>query len=195
MLIFLFVICLVSGCSKKTPYEYKGIELLENGNMEEKESDERPRGWWYNRGTNVNDVDPDSKQTTLTYDLTDPNNKCLKINGVTDSKNFAFWAQTISNNIPVGKKVKLKIRVKTENLTGTGAAIAIRCDDAVKPTGSAEQFTTTQKRIPIVDSSDKYYSIELNERIRADIKSITVYLLFLGNTSGTVYFDDASLIY
>lgn len=37
------------------------------------------------------------------------------------------------------------------------------------------------------------YSLELDEPVGVDMTSITVYLLLLPDTSGTVYFDDASL--
>mgnify|MGYP002410551778 FL=1 len=189
MLIFILIICLVSGCSKKGPYVYKGVELLKNGNMEEKDSDERPRGWGYGGTKGFSEF----LNFTYTIDPTDENNNCLKIDGATDAESFAYWHQTISTNVPIGKKVKLKVKIKTDNLTGTGAAIAIRCDN----NSGLAQFTSTAGRISIVGSTDwKYYSIELNERVRADIKSITVYLLFTsGNTTGTIYFDDASLIY
>ena len=188
-LISIMVISLMSGCGKKEPYVYAGVELLENGNMEEGEpGDPLPSGWgkWGQGAT-------EEQLGHITY-ITDSedDNSYIKIDTITKENNFIYAYQSIENNIPKGKKLKLTVKIKTENLTGGGAAIAIRCN--VK--GKAAQFVSTQWKIPIEGTKDwTTYTVELNERVRSDIESITAFLLFTSDTSGTVYFDDASLIY
>ena len=186
-LISIMVISLMSGCGKKEPYVYAGVELLENGNMEEDPKTSFPSGWGKG-GT------PEEGQLNhITY-ITDSedDNSYIKIDTITKENNFIYAYQSIENNIPKGKKLKLTVKIKTENLTGGGAAIAIRCN--VK--GKAAQFVSTQWKIPIEGTKDwTTYTVELNEKVRSDIESITAFLLFTSDTSGTVYFDDASLIY
>lgn len=181
-ILFFVVISLLSGCGKKEPYVYEGVELLENGNLEEEDPKSKlPKGW-----LEIDDI---------SY-ITDPENgnKYIKIESKMQKKNTIYVFQDISENIPYGKKLKYTVKIKTENLEGQGAAIAIRCDD--DQSGRAAQFETTEGKIDIKGTSDwKYYTVELNERVRPDIKEITVYVLFLSNTTGTLYFDDASLIY
>src|SRR6185436_3602573 len=100
--------------------------------------------------------------------------------------------QTMTAIIPHGKNITLKAKIKG-NLTGIGASIAIRGDIESPADGGAEQFATTQDQTPITGSSDwQDYSVTL-VNINSNIKTITVYLLLLPNTTGEVYFDDLSL--
>ncbi|MCP5062295.1 MAG: hypothetical protein GY936_07525, partial [Ignavibacteriae bacterium] len=83
--------------------------------------------------------------------------------------------------------------VKSENISGEGIAIAIRCDDTITPRNVAELFSTTQNNVKIEGTFDwSTYSVSM-DTIPEDIKSITIYLIYLRNTSGTVYFDDINL--
>ncbi len=190
MLIFLFVMCLVSGCGKEGGVR-EGVELLKNGNMEEGTIDEisgeQPRYWYFNKGDPLSEI-------KYTIDPTNGSNKCIKM-VATAHDGLLMAYQKVTNYIPIGKKVKLTVRIKTENLVGQGASIVIRCDDTVNREGEPEQFATTQSITTIEGTKEwTYYSLELGERIKSTIKSITVFLLVLPDTSGTVYFDNASLI-
>ena len=184
-LISIMVISLMSGCGKKEPYVYAGVELLENGNMEEDPKTSFPSGWGKG-GT------PEEGQLNhITY-ITDSedDNSYIKIDTITKENNFIYAYQSIENNIPKGKKLKLTVKIKTENLTGGGAALFLRCDDS----SGVVQFAATEHSIEIKGTKDwTTYTLELNERVRSDIESIIVFLLFTSDTSGTVYFDDASL--
>lgn len=52
---------------------------------------------------------------------------------------------------------------------------------------------STQGEVPITGLKDwTEYRVTLNE-VPSRIESLTVYLLFLPNTTGTVYFDEVSL--
>ena len=69
----------------------------------------------------------------------------------------------------------------------------IRGDDTYQPSGSAEAFATTQGEIPITGVQDwTEYSVTLGS-VPSQAKSLTVYLVFLPQTTGTVAFDAASL--
>ena len=86
------------------------------------------------------------------------------------------------------------MRIKTKNLIGEGAAIAIRCDDDTLGPGEPEQFYTTENKINITGTKDwESYSIEMDEAVETNITSIRIFMMFLPNTSGTVYFDYVSL--
>ena len=95
------------------------------------------------------------------------------------------------------EKIKLTVNIKTENLEGPGVAIALRCDGPeVNGQIQFSQFVTSQGTIPIKGTKDwTKYTVELDQKVRPGIETINVYFLYLEDTSGTVYFDDASLIY
>jgi hypothetical protein len=84
------------------------------------------------------------------------------------------------------------VKIKSK-LEGTGASIAIRGDDTFPPSGSAEQFVTTQAITPISGTfAWTEYTIKLDD-VETATRSLTVYLMILPNTTGEAYFDDVSL--
>jgi hypothetical protein len=112
-------------------------------------------------------------------------------NRASDSE-FGFWAQTIFAEDLIGGSATLRARVKTD-LVGQGVSLVIRGDDTLVPSGSAEAFISTQNRIAITGVQDwTEYSITMNW-VPWGMKSITVYLVFLPETTGTVFFDAVSL--
>jgi len=107
-------------------------------------------------------------------------------------EDFGFWAQTLFAEDFRGGPATLKVRIKT-NLSGQGVSIVIRADDTYQPSGSAEAFATTEGKIPITGVQDwTEYSVTLGS-VPSQAKSLTVYLVFLPETTGTVAFDAASL--
>ncbi len=117
----------------------------------------------------------------------------VKIGSVDSGDNFAIWAQTITASELIGKKISLNVYIKGVNLTGSGIYIAIRGDDTLLPSGSAESFATTQGNENISGNFDwKMYSVTLN-KVPDNTKSLTFYLIYGSKTSGTAYFDDVSL--
>lgn len=174
---------LLSGCSDD---EVPPNQLITNSNVETGSAS--PNGWWFFTGQDKYDVTwSDQESFSGSRSLT-------IFTQTADSTNFAFWAQTISTNLPTGKGVTLSAKVKS-NLVGEGISIVIRGDDTVQPAGRAEQFVTTQENSPISGVFDwADYSVKLGT-VEASTQSLTIYLIFLGNTTGEVYFDDISLTY
>lgn len=102
--------------------------------------------------------------------------------------------QTLNTDIPTGKSLTLRVRIKGQ-LEGDGVSIAIRGDDTSNISGVGEQFATTQGPSPISGTFNwTEYGLNL-DTIEPNIKSLTVYLIYLPNTTGTVYFDDVSLVF
>ena len=86
------------------------------------------------------------------------------------------------------------MNIKSVNLDGQGVYIAIRGDDTAPPSGSAEAFATTQGNEQISGTFDwKKFDVTL-DKVPSDIKSLTFYLIYGTKTSGSVFFDDVSLI-
>jgi hypothetical protein len=81
-------------------------------------------------------------------------------------------------------------------LSGPGVSLAIRGDDTTSLNGSgAEQFSATEGKISISGTFDwKEYQVKM-VNVKADIKSLTVFLIYMPGTQGEVYFDDVSLTY
>ena len=106
---------------------------------------------------------------------------------------FGFWAQVIRADDYVGGDLTLSVSVMLDGVGGEGVAIAIRTDDTVTPKGYAEAFATSQGTAQISGSMGwRQYSVTLNQ-VPLTAESITVYLIYLPGTTGTVYLDDISL--
>lgn len=186
--LLIFMTIPFGSCKKDEvkPNEVKLSDLILNGNAETGST--IPNNWWNSTGQgkyNVTWTDEESFSPT----------KSLKISTQkTESSTFAHWAQTFNGNIPTGTSITLKVKIKG-NLKGTGVSIAIRGDDATSVNGFAKQFATTQGTSPISGIFDwTDYSIKLNT-IDPSIQSLTIYLIYLPDTTGNVYFDNVSLTY
>lgn len=158
------------------------IQLLVNTDMEAGATS--PNSWWDNENTvYITEWSTEEASSGI---------RSLKISTTqSDAVNFAFWAQSYEGAIPVGKDVVLSVKVKCKNMSGQGVSIAVRGDESNAT--SATQFSTTQGKISITGDFDwTTYQVRL-EDIQSDIKSLYVYFVFLPNTVGDVYFDDATL--
>ena len=185
LMVTIFLIVLLSSCQSFERYPDKEGALLRNGSLENGFG--KPKGWW-------NKTIPNKALWTKKQSYNAE--RSIAIKSLKDKGGFSFWAQTIKADSISGKSPILKVFIKAEELAGQGAAIAIRCDDTLKPDGNAEIFSTTQNRIKIIGNTDwMEYSVQLNTNISDDIKSVTIYLILLPESSGTVYFDEISLSY
>jgi hypothetical protein len=118
----------------------------------------------------------------------------LKISATshTDST-YAAWAQALATGIPNGNDVKLEIKIKGVDLEGDGVAIALRGDDSVSKT--VVQFESTDNQVEIKGTFDwTSYTVELND-VEENVDMLLVFLIYMPNTTGTVYFEDAFLTY
>jgi hypothetical protein len=106
------------------------------------------------------------------------------------------WACTITQEVPYDKLLTLKAFVKTDQVTGQGICLTLRADDTLTASGKAEMYATTQGKKIIMGSHDwTEYAVSFAVPLAYEMKSITIYLIFLPETSGTVYFDDITLSY
>jgi hypothetical protein len=129
---------------------------------------------------------------TMSYEESFSPNYSLKISRtVIDTAKIWYWYQIYSGKIPVGRDLTLKAKIKGVYLSGNGASIVIRCDGATP----GLQFETTQNVVNISGTFDwATYTVTLS-KVQSNITSIIVYLIYLPNTTGTVYFDDVTLTY
>lgn len=157
-----------------------GIELVDNAGI--------PIDWWYRAG-------PYDLFTTDTTAFNGNQSAGLTSSDST-SADFGYWAQSTSENIQSGRKLRLRVNIKTENVIGEGASIVIRGDDAPAPAGNAELFESTEGDIFIGGTHNwKEYRVTLERPISPSIQSITVFVVLLPYTTGTVFFDDVILEY
>ena len=107
-----------------------------------------------------------------------------------DSVNFAYYAQIYFLQIPVGDDLTLKAYIKGVNLEGEGASILIGCNDE---NNAPVQYEGTEGNISITGTFDwTPYTIDLID-LKSNVKTIYVFLIYLPNTTGKVYFDDITL--
>ena len=174
----LFLFILIS-CSKDDP---QPEQLLVNTKMED--GLYGPNGWSHfasNFGIDGG---------TWVPDQTNADNHVLKISlAQSDITSLSAWSQLYSGATPVGKDVTLSVRIKGDKLIGTGVSIAIRGDVR----SGQQTFYTTEGTITINQTFDwKTYTLKA-PAIPENVKTIHVFLIILPGTTGTVYFDDASL--
>jgi hypothetical protein len=166
------------SCEKKD----NSTELIINGNVESGLG--APNAWWpWAENENFNLV--------WTEEYSYSPKKSLMISRQTKSDtDFTYWTQVIYNNIPIGKTVTLNVKIKG-NLTGDGISIAIRSDSDTEML----QFVSSENNSRINGTFDwSEYSIQL-PKIDVSTESLLVFLVYLPNTTGEVYFDDISLSY
>jgi len=110
----------------------------------------------------------------------------------TQADGFSFWSQQLTSmDFPEGVKLILRAKVKTQNVTGEGAFVALRCDSNT----AVLAFETTQGTTLINGSNDfKEYTVEMNA-IPQGTTSVWVFLIMSGTCTGSAYFDDVSLVY
>lgn len=164
--------------------EASSNELLTNGDMEMGTT--LPTAWFQSAPCQNNTM-------VWTEEEAFSPGKSLKIsNSTAGSECISFWGQTFNTDIPTGKSLTLRVRIKGQ-LEGQGVSIVIRGDDTPDISGNAEQFATTQGDLPIIGTFDwTEYSISL-DNVEASTLSLTVYLVYLPETTGDVFFDDVSL--
>lgn len=186
LFLLFFMPLLFISCSKEDNNieELAANELLTNGNLEIGSGG--PLGWF--RSTPC----PDTRMVWTEEEAFSHLRSLKMSNSTLESQCFSFWGQNINTNIPTGKSLTLRVRIKGQ-LEGEGVSIAIRGDDTPEISGTGEQFATTQGFSPISGTFDwTVYSLNLGT-VEPTIESLTVYLTYLPNTTGTVFFDDVSL--
>jgi hypothetical protein len=176
------VLVLLTLCNCKDNEDPKPVEVVSNGNVDTGVS--FPTLWlWYNGKGKY--------QTTWNNETFSSPDRSLSIaTAVSDPVDFAYWAQEISQNIPVGKKLILKARVKGNNVIGNGVSIAVRADSE-STTGL--KFATTQGNKLITGTFDwTEYRVEMLS-VPAETKRLYIFLVYLNGTTGEVFFDDISM--
>ncbi|MEM6841695.1 MAG: hypothetical protein AAF632_05685 [Bacteroidota bacterium] len=173
----MLVITSIFSCKEE---EDDTINFLLNSTVER--GAEVPSDWFFSDGGQAYEVG-------LSVEEAYSPRKSLKIssqNKIEDD--FAFWGQSIRSDIPVGRNLILKAKIKGK-LSGQGVSIAIRTDKGV----DRLQFVTTQGDTTISSEFDwTEYSVSLDD-ISSETDNLLVYLVYLPETSGEVYFDDITL--
>ena len=106
---------------------------------------------------------------------------------------YAGWAQAIMTGIPNGNDLTLQVKIKGVDLVGDGVAIAIRGDASVSDT--VIQFETSEGQDVINGTFDwTSYTVEL-KNVEENVDRLLVFFIYMPNTTGSVYFDDATLTY
>jgi len=116
----------------------------------------------------------------------------LKLSGIKSDQGFAYWALLFDpgKTIPVTSRLVLKVKIKTDGVDGPGVYFALR-GDSDQP---AAFFQTTQNKINISGTKDfNAYSV-VQPYFPTSIKSVQVYLMLDGKSSGSVQFDDIQLL-
>lgn len=158
------------------------IQLLINYSVEAGSS--APNKWWANEG---------SYTSAWSGDQSFSGSKSLVLSSNNDVGDFGYWTQTVVDDIPNGRRLRLSSMIKLDDIDplSNGVSMAVRGDDADE---NSVFFYTTQGDIPIRGNEDwTKYSIDMKSQIPESTERMLVFLILLNDTYGTVYFDDITL--
>ena len=170
------------SCNDNSP-DPDVIQLLINSSVEA--GNQQPNKWWVGPGG--------SHQTSWTNGHSFTGEKSLLISSDNDVGEFTYWYQSVGEDIPIGRRLRLSSMIKLDNVdpNSDGVSIAVRGDDKDQ---QSVFFYTTQGDVPIRGNADwEKYSIEMKSNIPDEVTRMWVFLILLDNTQGKVYFDDITL--
>jgi hypothetical protein len=184
IILLLPVIFTLISCEKKTG----PTEMILDGNIE----DQTSNAWQSILPTYTS---KDLELTLSTEEYVSPTHSLRISKPTLDADSLGFFVQTFEQDLPFKRKLTLSAKIKCVNLSGSGAAIALRCDGGSPANHTVLMFATTQQTHSIKGTSDwKEYSVTLDE-VPDNTTVIMAFLIFLTNTTGTVYFDDIHLVH
>lgn len=180
--IIVFIIFTIISCEKKKD----PVEMIKDNDVENLALDA-----WLRIPPSATSADFELIRTTDEY--ASPTHS-LKISKPTLDDSLAYFGQYFSENLPLNKKLTLSAKIKCVNLNGYGASLVLSCYDSPQ-SQTPIQFVSSQGQQLINGNTDwKEYSVTL-DNLDSSVKEIFVFLAFLTNTTGTVYFDDIHLLY
>jgi len=159
-----------------------------NGDIEKK-----MEGWEF--GSEVSDTaTPNDFAMGFTAEASSSPQYSLKItcSDVKNPTSFGYFVQKLPNaNIAKGAKVTLKVKIKTREVLGNGISIGLRGNR--NGDNSPVFFKTTEGSITIKGTNEfTEYETVINS-YPAQIDNLFIFLVYLPETTGTVYFDDVQL--
>jgi len=180
IILFLFIM-LLFACKHKDPAPV-AEELIINPGADDGEL--TPNGWYHENYPNSQLTDRTSWATAV---FVSPSHSLEIAQPFLDDINYSFWAQRYDGTTPVGKDMTLSVKIKGDTIVGTGAFIALYAD------GSTTPAMQTSVSDPITGTFDwTTYTIKLPALLDS-VETVRVHFFFQTNTTGKVYFDDASL--
>lgn len=195
----LFILLSLFGCDRTLDIDVPESEpegeisiTLENGNVEL--GNNLPDSWFpYIWGSN------NYEMSWTTEDYHSPSHSLkMSLDTYSRSGSFAFWVQNIPLDAPFQNDLTITAHMKLENIVGDGVALFMQLSsypDQLQ--GSiADSFYVSQNNVPVSGTKnwDEYrYSVSASD-IPPNIEYIDVILLFLPKSTGTVYFDDITLL-
>ena len=109
------------------------------------------------------------------------------------SSGFSFWRLDVTpSNIPVGKPLELTVKVKVTNVTGDGVFMALRGDGA---SSSSSIFFESTQGFQTIDGTADFTTYTVNlDSYPEGVKHIYIFLIMHASSTGSVNFDDISLV-
>jgi hypothetical protein len=175
---------LMISCHKDDPFP---TQVLVNGSMDAASSSNptAPANWAQSG--------PSTSWATEDYVSGDHSLKIFS--PVANSPDFSYWSQTYSGKIPGSQDLVFSVKIKGKDLHGPGISLLINDDLHTSPSITPDQVASTQEVTFINGTFDwTTYSVKL-VNVDPAAKSITVYILCFPGTTGTAYFDDATLVH
>ena len=185
-ILILSLFILLVSCNNGDDQPNSSVNLLINGDIEDITND-----WFFLSSMGSGASNNCFFGPTNEFSFSPENALKIQCDSVINDEIFYYYVQSIDpSGISTGSRIILSAQVKTENLIGEGLSIALRGDD---DQGNRVFFETTQGSQLIIGTQDfTKYSVSL-EDYPGGASIILAFLVYLPETTGTVYLDDISL--
>ncbi|WP_157634565.1 hypothetical protein [Spirosoma panaciterrae] len=191
LITLLSITLLFNACKKEEATPQAPVNLVKNGDMESYPWQDWVPYFGYNLTSNPNGYTNAYTLEAATSGTHSIKASCTSVKN--DSTFYMFVQQFFPQTLKVGDKLTLKAKIKTDNLAGQGVSLVIRGDQIVNGKSNMVFFTTSQGKTVINGTGAfKEYAVTLDS-YPGTADYISVYLIYLPQTTGTVYFDDVSL--
>lgn len=191
LLLLLTAGLLINACKKEEAQPQTPTNLVRNGDMETYPWNDWIPYFGYNITSNPNGYINEYSIEAASSGTHSIKATCTTVKN--DTTFIVFYQLISPESFKVGDKLTLKAKIKTVNVVGKGISLVIRGDKVVNGKSTVPFFATTQGTTQITGNSDfKEYTIT-SDAYPGNLDYITLYLIYLPQTTGTAYFDDVSL--
>lgn len=192
LLIASLVICTIVVGSCKKEEAQPQIDLIKDGSAEKNPLVDWSLGYYYNLSSNPNNYKSARSGEAAASGLNSLKISCDVIKNDTTSCYFYQMIDLTTTPIPIGASLTLKAKAKMVNLRGEGLSLMIY--GYKRTNGKLVEALAPSVLIPANGNSDfKEYSVRLDS-YPGSVDQLYAFLFYKANTTGTVYFDDISLV-
>ncbi|MFD2934895.1 hypothetical protein [Spirosoma flavum] len=195
LLLLLLTAAIMNACKKEDaqPLTQTVANVLTNSDFEI-----TPYQDWTNNLGKISTTNPTNYSVSYSTEAASSPSHSIKVtcSAAPNDSTYQYMQQilyTATTPIPAGAKLTMKVKIKMVNIQGNGIALAMGGNQGASAKYASAFYTSTEGKTSIVGTNEfKEYTLTF-DAFPANATSMYVLLFFLPKTTGTAYYDDASL--